>query len=113
MLICAGCIAFSSHVSANKENDGSWLFDLSLEELLKVSVVSGNEETIKNSPGTVSTYYPEQLQNFGLYTMDEMLGFVTSMEVNQSIQGTTTLQTRGLTDANNQKNLFLIRKSVV
>jgi len=95
-------------VSANEENDGSWLFDLSLEELLKVSVVSGIEETIKNSPGSVSTYYPEQLQNFGLYTMDEMLGFVTSMEVNQSIQGTTTLQTRGLTDANNQKNLFLI-----
>lgn len=107
-LLCAGLTAYTPLVSANKENDGSWLFDLSLEELLKVSVVSGNEEMIKNSPGIVSTYYPEQLQNFGLYTMDEILGFVTSMEVNQSLQGTTTLQTRGLSDANNQKNLFLI-----
>lgn len=95
-------------MTANKESDGSWLFDLSLEELLKVSVVSGNEEMIKNSPGIVSIYYPEQLQNFGLYTMDEMIGFVTNTEVNQSLQGITTLQTRGLSDANNQKNLLLI-----
>ena len=84
------------------------LFDLPLEELLRVKVVSKTEENISLSPGIASVYYPEQLHQMGLNSVADFLRFATSIEFNYSVGGTNPLQIRGLSDANNQKILFLV-----
>lgn len=84
------------------------IFDLSLEDLMKVKVVSGKEESILDSPGTVSTYYPHQLEGMGLHSLSEIISFATSSQLNDSISSVEVIQLRGLSDSNNQKILFLL-----
>ncbi len=84
------------------------LFEYSLEELMTVVVVSGKEETIRHSPGTVSTYYPDQLQNMGLHTLRDMVRFAAGVQLTDSLIGEEVVQLRGLFDADNQKILFMV-----
>ncbi|TQV74561.1 hypothetical protein FLL45_06255 [Aliikangiella marina] len=88
--------------------DAMTLFNLPLEELLKVKVVSKTEENISQTPGIASVYYPEQLMAMGLHSVSEFLSFASSVEINPAVGGINPIQIRGLSDANNQKVLFLL-----
>lgn len=101
-------LALIASYKCSSASENSSLFDLPLSELLKVKVVSKTEETINLSPGIVSVYYPEQLKLMGMHSMAEFLRFATSVEFNSAVGGIHPIQIRGLSDANNQKILFLI-----
>lgn len=92
--------------AANAQDD--LLYDLSLEDLMQVRVISKKVESISQTPGTVSTYYPDQLRELGLHSFEEILSFAAGVEVNRSIRGDTPVQINGLADTHNQKVLFLI-----
>lgn len=84
------------------------LFELSLEELMNVQVISKQSESVLTAPGLVSVYYPSQLQSYGLRTMAEFLDMATGLHMNRSTQGTEVAQVRGFSDPYNQKILFLL-----
>jgi len=100
-----GAAALFSSLSLANDVD---VFELSLQQLMQVEVVSGVSETISLSPGTVSSYYPEQLKKIGLHSLVDIVGFATNTQINRSQQGSPVIQVRGLSDPYNQKVLFLL-----
>lgn len=75
---------------------------------MQVQVVSGVKEHINVSPGSVSTFYPEQLQRMGMHSLSDFLSFAPSTEVAHAVQGIQIVQIRGLSDSFNQKVLLMI-----
>lgn len=84
------------------------LFDLPLEELMKVSIVSQQEEAVITAPAIVSSYSRREMEQLGLYSLKDIIDFVPGIQVNEDINGNTPIQVRGLVDSFNQKILFLL-----
>ena len=114
VLVCFSfCVSVSNSFAVDQMAGGKSasidkFLSMSLEELLSVKVVSKQNESVIASPGVVSTYYREQLQNLGLHNLREFLHFVPGIEVNETLTGTTLIQIRGLPNKTNQKVLFLL-----
>ncbi len=84
------------------------LFNLPLKQLLNISVVSKQSESIAQSPGVVSTYEARQLELMGLNTLAEFVHFVPGVEVNEQSGRLSIVQMRGLPATSNQKVLFMV-----
>lgn len=84
------------------------ILGLSIDELLQVTVVSGTLEKVSNSPGVVSVYYPDELAEFGIHSLPELLDFAAGIDFNRSFLGSDIVEIRGLFDARNQKVLLLL-----
>lgn len=52
---------------------GSELFDLSLEELTKITVASKREQTLRDAPSTVSVITARDIQRFGAQSLGELV----------------------------------------
>jgi outer membrane receptor protein involved in Fe transport len=91
--------------------DESYLFSLTLEELiqLKVAVAEpSGEESIINTPAVVSRYDTKSMAKFGHQTLIDVLNAIPGVEVKVSNSGNFTVFIRGLQDVFNQKVLFLL-----
>jgi outer membrane receptor protein involved in Fe transport len=97
-------IIFCSNVFANDED----VFELTLQQLMQVEVVSGISESISLTPGTVSSYYPDQLKKIGLHSLSHIINFATNTQVSHTQRGNEVIQVRGLSDPYNQKVLLLL-----
>lgn len=84
------------------------VFDMSLEQLLYVSVASSEPERIIHTPGIVSRYDMDVMARLGLHNLLDVLQFIPGVLVQRSVTGSLHIQMRGLSDTNNQKVLFLL-----
>ena len=75
-------LALNSAVKADDED----LFNLSIEELLKieVSVATGNLRTRDNTPNSISVFTSNELKRRGIKTLDQLLNYTTSIQVARS-----------------------------
>lgn len=91
-------------------SDSEDIFDLSLEELLNVTVnvASQNSENILDTPAIVSRYEMSDLAGMGLQSLVDVLRFIPGVLVEESLIGSYIVQIRGLSDSYNQKVLFLL-----
>jgi len=97
------------YTSAQTEDSNS-LFDLTLEELLKVrvSIASTEPETVIETPAIVSRYNRTDLEKMGITTLREMFNFIPGVIVQDSLPGFASVQIRGIDEIFNQKVLFLL-----
>ncbi|WP_396587410.1 TonB-dependent receptor plug domain-containing protein [Bermanella sp. R86510] len=86
------------------------LFDMSLQELatVEVSVASQKAERIIDAPAVTSSYLIADMTKLGLSSLEEVLGFIPGVVVQDSAIGTKAVMIRGIVEAFNQKVLFLL-----
>lgn len=101
---CVGL--YSCDLCAAPEKDS--LYEMSLEALLSVKVVTGRPQTVLNAPSVVSTLKVDELSDMGVDRLTDMLVFLPGIEVNAAGIGNSPLQIRGISDSFNQKVLFLL-----
>jgi outer membrane cobalamin receptor len=95
-------------VSANTVDTKDDLFNMSLLQLLNVTVVSKQNESIASSPGVVSAYDARELEALGLRNLIDFIHFVPGIEINERLGELRTVQIRGLPGNSNQKVLFML-----
>ena len=83
---------------------------MSLQELLqvKISVASTQSETIHKTPAVVSRFSRRDLEKMGITRLEDIISFVPGLTVQDTAIGTKAIMARGLTEAFNQKVLFLL-----
>lgn len=101
-------ILFMSPITFSYESQS--LFDLSLEELLNVtvSVASPDHESVIETPAIVSKYTKNDMEAMGITNLKEMFNFIPGVVVQSSLTGFASVQIRGIDEAFNQKVLFLL-----
>lgn len=97
------CIYADENAGLNQED---------LENLKKltqlVSVASVEEETINHTPAIVSRYDAEMLRSMGLKSLRDMLSFIPGFVVQDHFFPGKSIMIRGVSEALNQKVLFLV-----
>lgn len=106
-LLSATALLLCSSLSVAHDRNPD-LFSLPLQDLLNISVVSKQPESIRTSPGVVSRYSAADLKAMGLNSLEEFLHFVPGLEINAQINRLSVLQLRGLPADSNQKILFMV-----
>ncbi len=108
--LCAGLYAATASGVSNAAEPGKELFELELEDLLKVqvSVASAREESLLDTPAQVSRFDADEARALGLHTLGEWLAFLPGIDVVDTAIGSPAVMIRGLGDAFNQKVLFLL-----
>ena len=84
------------------------LFNLPLDQLLNISVVSKESESFASSPGVVTAYDARELEALGLKNLIDFIHFVPGIEINEQLSELRTVQIRGLPANSNQKVLFML-----
>lgn len=86
------------------------LFELPIEALMNVEVrvASTEAESIIETPAIVSSLDPEQLRVVGLPTLKDWISFSPGFVFQKSPVGSSPQMIRGVTEAFNQKVLFLL-----
>jgi outer membrane receptor for ferrienterochelin and colicins len=88
------------------------LLQLSLEELIEIpvtaSVASSREEPIIFTPAIVSSYVADDMAQFGLRTLSDILSFIPGVIVQDGLNGNTQVMIRGISEGFNQKVLFIL-----
>ncbi len=84
------------------------LFELSLDELMQVSVATGDKEAIALTPAVVSSLDYQQMRALGLEKIEDALSFLPGINLQKTAIGTTTIGVRGLVEPFNQKVLFML-----
>ena len=87
------------------------LFNLSLEELMKIEVVtaSGEKETTSESISIISVITATQLKQMGVLNLYEAISFLPGVQVNETYIGYTVITFRGVTPGLfNNKALFML-----
>lgn len=84
------------------------LLNMSISELLNVSVASTRVENIAHTPAVVSRYEADDMAHLGLRSLKDMLSFIPGFVVQDSEIGTVSIMIRGLVESFNQKVLFLL-----
>ncbi len=94
--LCSGVMSVCSHAEMATDE----LFDLSLEELRNVTLVSaasGFEQSIKSAPASVYVIHREQWQEAGARLLADVLPMIPGMHVDQPfVQGKDRFTLRGL-----------------
>ncbi len=101
-------VAFSYNVLSEQLIYSESLFEKSLEDLLTITIVSNKKESIIHSPAIVSSYRYSEFKDIGLRTLSDLIDFIPGFQVNQTINGNSPIQARGLSDNFNQKILFMV-----
>lgn|GEM_PF-782801 len=97
-------------LQAGVSEESTELTALTLEELLqvKISVASTQAETITKTPAVVSRFSRADLQAMGITRLEDIVSFIPGVTVQDTAIGTKAIMVRGLTEAFNQKILFLL-----
>jgi outer membrane receptor for ferrienterochelin and colicin len=98
------CISLPAN--ANNQDD---IFDLSLEDLLNitVSVSTKKDKNLGKVPGSVTVYSSNDLNRLGYYTLDELADITPGYSTESSL-GKAVFRTRGKVDNLNSKHLLLL-----
>jgi outer membrane cobalamin receptor len=85
------------------------ILDLSLEEILNISVKSGNikQLSIRETPGILSVYTAEDLARMGVTDLMEVLQLVPGIEFGSDIMTSVGLGMRGLWASEGKISLFI------
>ena len=69
----------------NQTEDGDF-FDLSLEELLAITVdvSTGTKRSVKHSPASITLYTREEIQRMGVTNLDQLLNYVPGFHVSRT-----------------------------
>ena len=86
------------------------IYDLSLEELLKVKVYTPSiiPLSIEESPGVVRVFTKEDIERGGFVTLADLMRQVPGVQVVDSGRGTQTVWVRGIQDEDNSKIMIFI-----
>jgi len=88
------------------------LLQLSLEELIEIpvtaSVASNREEPIIFTPAIVSSYVVDDMAQFGLRTLRDVLSVIPGVIVQDGLNGNIQVMIRGISEGFNQKVLFML-----
>ena len=92
------------------DDDFETLFGLDISELAKIeyTVASSKPETLSLTPAIVSRLNIDEMRAIGLRSLKDILGFVPGFTLQDAKLGGTTVMIRGVTEAFNQKVLFLL-----
>ncbi|NRB41301.1 MAG: TonB-dependent receptor plug domain-containing protein, partial [Pseudomonadales bacterium] len=101
-------LTFSVTIANADNNEPSRTRILSLAELLKVDIVSKKPERVMDAPAVVSVYQASHLKAMGMRNLRDFITFIPGFIVNETLLGNNPIQIRGISDANNQKVLFLL-----
>ena len=103
-------LSFTCLSWGNNNAEEQALFDLSLEDLLKVrvKVASYTSERIIQTPAIVSRYNQDDMTVMGIKTIKDMLSFIPGFVLQENRAGGTPVMIRGIVEAFNQKVLFLL-----
>lgn len=99
---------FSSLGFSQDTHDMKDLLNMSISELLNVSVASTKTENIAHTPAVVSRYEASDMSHLGLRSLKDMLSFIPGFVVQTSEIGTVSIMIRGFVESFNQKVLFLL-----
>ena len=97
---------FSMYTDAEVIDDD--LYFLPLDELLEVRIATRSQLSVQRAPAIVSTINVPDLMAMGYRSLSEILSFLPGVKVNESAFGNNPVQIRGLSDAFNQKVLFMV-----
>jgi len=96
---------------SNTDIEMEELFNLSIEELLKVEVTTASQETetLLETPAIVSVITAQQIKDWGVQNVYEALSFLPGIVVNETYMGYSVVTFRGVTPGLfNNKALFMI-----
>jgi outer membrane receptor for ferrienterochelin and colicin len=79
-------------VSAATELD---IFDLSLQELTKITIASKQQQTVYNSPSSVSVISRSQIKNMGIKNLQSLLNFIPGFQSTRDIEQGTANRIHG------------------
>lgn len=90
--------------------DRSSLYNMSLEELLRVKIASLQEQTVNNAPSSVSVITRSQIKKLGVTDLQSVLNFIPGFETTRDIeQGTADrISVRGRSTPLSESVLVLI-----
>ena len=98
--------------SVEREVSLDSLLQLSLEELIEIpvtaSVASNREEPIVFTPAIVSSYVVDDMAQFGLRTLRDILSFIPGVIMQDGLNGNIQVMIRGISEGFNQKVLFML-----
>jgi len=105
-------VGFSLIVSAHSPSalaNIDELRELSLEELMKVTIVTGVQQSLSKAPGVVSVITAKDIREMGARDLDEVLETVPGLHVSRETQGYRPIYTmRGIYSGRNPEVLMLI-----
>ncbi len=100
-----------SKIFAQEEDSLAYLFDLSLQELMNVSVTSASKmaEPINEAPATIMVITSEQIKERGYESLEDVLKDIPGFDL-VNVQGTFPIiwAQRGLYGAENKRTLLMI-----
>ena len=93
LLLVSVLISFSAFA----QNDTVDVFDMSLEELMNVKVVSASKSTQKlsDAPSVISVVSRKEIQNMAVTSLIDVLKFMPAIEVSMSPTGFYRVSIRG------------------
>ena len=88
------------------------LFDLTLEELMQIEVVSSTKSsiTIQKAPATIKLFTKEDFELYGFSTLTDVLNTIPGMQIQEHRIGFQSIWVRGVQQRYNSKMLLLIDK---
>jgi outer membrane receptor for ferrienterochelin and colicins len=101
---------FSSTVEAAMAKEAPDYFSLSLEELVQIPVRSATRTNlpIQRTPGVVRSFSRQDIENLGIRSVKDLLGFVPGIQISQYRAGHGVIWVRGVQSRYNDKVLLLL-----
>lgn len=90
--------------------------EMSIEDLLNIRVVTASkqEEDINKAPAIIDVISSRQIEQFGNFSLYEILSYISGIEMIETFWGRTTLNFRGITNIHyNNKVLLMINGNPV
>lgn len=104
-----GCLHHHVGYSAESELTTQELLNLSLEELLDITIVTGARQSLAEAPGIASVITAQDIEAIGARDLDEVLETVLGLHVARDTQGYRPIYTiRGIYSTRNPEVLMLI-----
>ena len=101
----------SSQICRADDPDDRSYFDLSLEELMDITIVTASsfDQKVSEAIAIIDVYTGEQITNLGVDNLYEFLSFLPGIEIMETYYGYTDVQFRGILQAhyNNKSSLLL------
>ena len=102
-----GCLLLTSQAVNAQESD---LFELSLEDLLSISIASKQAETVFQAPSSVTLITRSEIQSLGIHHLQQLLNYIPGYQSSRDVeQGRTQrISARGRSTALSESILVLV-----
>lgn len=110
LVLASQLIAFPRHVIADETEDKSY-FEMSLEELINITVVTASsfDQKVSDASAIIDVYTAEQIRDLGVDNLYDFLSFLPGIEIIETYYGYTVVQFRGILQSHytNKSSLLL------